>query len=184
MGTLSESCIELMAKVAAGRTVKMETGLSNEGIRKALDQEEWIQVERDREERTIYIGTVFNLTPSGKYYMPWACSNVTEAEADKDVEWYDAVQEQLEEIDCYLQHGEGDPCDLLVGECRDIEERYAVLWDNGHASGTLSGRYRTREAAETAGQNWHADMVSIDHNPEEAAEEYSWEVIEEEDSNG
>lgn len=27
-------------------------------------------------ESRVYLGSVFSLTPSGKYYMPWACSNL------------------------------------------------------------------------------------------------------------
>jgi hypothetical protein len=30
----------------------------------------------DREVRRVYLGTIFSLTPSGKIYMPFACSNV------------------------------------------------------------------------------------------------------------
>jgi len=62
---------------------------------------------------------------------------------------------------------------------KEGEMNYRVLWDNGHASGTLPGVYDTREAAEDAGKDWKTDMVSIDPDPEEAEEEYDWEVIEE-----
>jgi len=57
-------------------TRKIETGLNLQAIRDALNFETWEQVEPDREERRVYLGTVFALTPSGKYYMPYACSNV------------------------------------------------------------------------------------------------------------
>jgi hypothetical protein len=29
-----------------------------------------------RDEGEVWLGTIFALTPSGKFYMPWACSNV------------------------------------------------------------------------------------------------------------
>jgi len=32
--------------------------------------------DEERLERWVYLGTVFSLMPSGKFYMPWACSNV------------------------------------------------------------------------------------------------------------
>lgn len=157
--------------------------------------------------RCIYIGTVFNLTPSGKYYMPWACSNVepcqkckgsgtidtpvskrlpveqlasfnrealaldrrirdatirfyghwhkgdwpleletllaetsnivsltskkTECnhcegigsrEAYLDTAWYEELEKELAEIGAFYFHGEGDPCDILVGISVDEEE--------------------------------------------------------------
>jgi hypothetical protein len=97
-------------------------GITPEDLRKALDQEDWVEVEPDREERLLYIGTVFSLSPSGKYYMPWACSNVTEEEALQDEEWRDALEFALGEYDLWITCGEGDPCDLFVGECRDVEE--------------------------------------------------------------
>lgn len=43
-----------------------------------LENEFWQEYwqDKDQEARSIYLGTVFSLTPSGKYYMPFACSNV------------------------------------------------------------------------------------------------------------
>lgn len=101
----------------------MDTGLNFEKIREEIDKQPWEQSdEPDREERRLFLGTVFALTPSGKFYTPRACSNVTEKEAEVDQKWYDAVSEGLEKVGLYLQHGEGDPCDLLAGEIRDREE--------------------------------------------------------------
>jgi len=47
-------------------------------IRKEMDREDW---ESDPalggdQVRRVYLGSVLNLCPSGKFYMPWACSNV------------------------------------------------------------------------------------------------------------
>jgi len=63
---------------------------------------------------SIFLGTVFVLTPSGKYYMPWACSNVTEEEALEDALWYEALEAVAESYDGWIESGEGDPCDLFV----------------------------------------------------------------------
>ena len=63
----------------------------------------------------VFIGTVFALTPSGKYYVPWASSNVTDEEAEKDAAWYEALEELCSEHGLYLTSGEGDPCDLFIG---------------------------------------------------------------------
>ena len=92
-------------------------------LRAELDAEDWQEDdEPEREVRRLYLGTVFALTPSGKYYTPWACSNVTEEEAERDSDWFEQAEEELETIGCYLVSGEGDPCDLFVEEYRDREE--------------------------------------------------------------
>lgn len=60
-----------------------------------------------------YIGTVFSETPSGKYYMPWACSNVTPKEALLDEIWQEAMEEVLSQHGMFGMPGEGDPCDIF-----------------------------------------------------------------------
>lgn len=58
--------------------MKYPHGLDIAAIRRELDEEDWQPSSDDpgREERCVFLGTVFALMPSGKYYMPWACSNV------------------------------------------------------------------------------------------------------------
>jgi hypothetical protein len=55
---------------------------------------------------------------------------------------------------------------------------YIVIWDNGHASGTLAGSYADELAANSAGNEWWSEMVALDPNPTEAAGVYSYEVVE------
>lgn len=59
------------------RTIK--TGLTLTAIRNEINKYDWEDDpnEPDRECRSVYLGTVFSLMPSGKYYQPFACSNVT-----------------------------------------------------------------------------------------------------------
>lgn len=47
--------------------------------------------------KTVWLGTMTGLAPSGKYYLPFACSNVTEEEADTDEEYWSELEEELEE---------------------------------------------------------------------------------------
>ena len=68
-----------------------------------------------------FVGTVFNMSPSGKYYMPWACSNVTIKEALKDEIWNECLNEILENHGLFGVNGEGDPCDIFF--CKEIEKR-------------------------------------------------------------
>jgi hypothetical protein len=101
----------------------METGIQWDKVKPALEAEPW--EERDDgnpgQTRRLYIGTVFAWYPSGKYYMPFACSNVTEEEAEKDEEWREAVEAECEKLGVSFEHGEGDPCDLFICEYRDDE---------------------------------------------------------------
>lgn len=46
--------------------------------------------------KTVWLGTVMGLAPSGKYYQPFACSNVTEEEANADEEYWSELEEELE----------------------------------------------------------------------------------------
>lgn len=70
--------------------------------------------------RMIYVGSCFALAPSGKYYMPWAHSNVSAKEALKDEIYWEAFTDWLEEHDLWFESGEGDPTDVFI--CQAIEE--------------------------------------------------------------
>lgn len=76
---------------------------------------------------TCFIGTVFSIMPSGKYYTPWACSNVTELEALHDEGFTSALEEVAGEYGLYLESGEGDPCDLFFGKTFEEDEDYGQL---------------------------------------------------------
>ena len=56
----------------------MATGIDWSAVRADLDSEDWQTANDgdDREERLSLLGSCFSLTPSGKYYMPFACGNV------------------------------------------------------------------------------------------------------------
>lgn len=94
--------------------------LDIEGIRDEMETSAWEEVEPGRQERRVFLGTVMALYPSGKYYMPFACSNITEEEGDKDQEWREAVEEDFTALGYSLENGDGDPCDLFAVESRDI----------------------------------------------------------------
>lgn len=54
---------------------------------------------------------------------------------------------------------------------------YLVVWSNEHSSGELPGKYDTEEEAYAAGDEWFESVVAADDDPEEAKEEYSFDVI-------
>lgn len=45
-------------------------------VRRQLNKEPWEEHEPGVESRCIGLGSVMSLTPSGKYYMPWAAGNL------------------------------------------------------------------------------------------------------------
>lgn len=118
---------------------QVETGFDLESIYEELDREPWQDSYSDpdyQEEKLVYLGSVFVLCPSGKYYMPWACSNVDPCEACHghgcdycgdmgsreaflDAIWYDKAESELETIGAFLQNGEGDPTDIFAVRVRD-----------------------------------------------------------------
>ena len=58
--------------------MKTETGFDFAQIRAALNRETWELDPEDSENqiRRVWLGTIFGITPSGKFYTPFACSNV------------------------------------------------------------------------------------------------------------
>ena len=85
---------------------------------------------------SFFLGTVMGQSPSGKYYQPWACSNVDlcdackgegcdacghtgSVEAHLDELWQESMSETAGEADCWIESGEGDPCDIFI--CKAVE---------------------------------------------------------------
>lgn len=78
-----------------------------------------------------FLGTVFYIMPSGKYYQPFACSNVDvcgrckgdgcdycgglgSREAYEDSLMDEYLQEYANKAGAWVESGEGDPCDLFL----------------------------------------------------------------------
>jgi len=87
-------------------------------LKAELVSAEWQETEDGDETRQVYLGTIFSLMPSGKYYTPFACSNVTDDEAAQDEAWRNQAEAELDLIGACLVSGEGDPCDLFAAEYR------------------------------------------------------------------
>jgi hypothetical protein len=94
--------------------------LNIEAVREELNKAEWEPCEDgDGRVRRVFLGTRMALCPSGKYYTVYACSNVSEEEAQADEGWFEAVKVELEAIDAFIESGDGDPCDLFAVEYGD-----------------------------------------------------------------
>lgn len=91
-----------------------------EGIKRELNlATEPYEDECGNKVKAIFLGSVFSMTPSGKYYTPWACSNVDEKEAEEDQEWWEALEKKAGENGLFITSGEGDPTDIVVGMAVD-----------------------------------------------------------------
>ena len=53
-----------------------------------------------------WLGTVYALAPSGKFYMPWT-SNQTPQDVDRDSRWFEALERVAAKFDGYIW-SEGD----------------------------------------------------------------------------
>jgi hypothetical protein len=71
---------------------------------------------------TTFLGTVFTLYPSGKFYTPWANSNVSIVEAAKDAIFQECLEYTAEKQGCFVESGEGDPCDIFLSRVVESEE--------------------------------------------------------------
>ena len=80
---------------------------------------------------SVLLGSVFSVMPSGKYYMPWANSNVDPCprckgagcdycghlgsrEAYEDELMGEALEEEADRLGCFTESGDGDPCDIFL----------------------------------------------------------------------
>lgn len=90
-----------------------------EQLRKEIDWEyvdHSLYVEYDKYGAQAYVGRYYYgqlSNPSGKYYTPWANSNVTPLEAYIDSLWFDALEDLADENGYSLESGEGDATDLF-----------------------------------------------------------------------
>lgn len=139
-------------------------------VRAVLAEDDWYQdmdMDGNHIERQ-FIGTVFAVMPSGKYYTAWASSNLTPCprckgegqvktprrvryvnpvthktevfnnyacplcegecsrEAHEDTLFMEAMEAEASALGCWIESGEGDPCDLFLArsvETDDEEEQ-------------------------------------------------------------
>jgi hypothetical protein len=68
------------------------------------------------ERREIVIGNIQSATPSGKYYTPWASSNVSETEALADAWAWAELELAAQKRGLYIGSSEYDPLDITLGK--------------------------------------------------------------------
>ena len=96
----------------------MKTDIDWNEVKQDLKKAPFQPDDEGRFYRTTFLGTVFSIMPSGKYWTYWACGNVTDEEMEKDAEYWEALETEAEKHGLFVLSGEGDPCDILIGECQ------------------------------------------------------------------
>lgn len=92
----------------------MILNLNLKEIQRELDLAEIQEDDDGSRVKTIYLGSILDLSPSGKVWTAWAKSNVTCEEAEADVEWFDELEAELATIDAFPHTSEGDGCDIMI----------------------------------------------------------------------
>lgn len=87
-----------------------------EALKAEIEASDTIEDECGNEVKSVYLGSVFSLSPSGKYYTPFASSNVTVKEAERDEEWYAALEKTAEQHGLFIESGQGDPTDIIASK--------------------------------------------------------------------
>lgn len=91
-----------------------------EGICKDIKTDCFVN-ENDEIEGRVYLGSVLNIFPSGKYYMPW-CTNQTRSDVIKDECFNDALEEVASEHGLFITGSDGAGCDVCAGMLVDYGE--------------------------------------------------------------
>ena len=85
-----------------------------------IESQEWGPAsdgDKLRQERMIFLGTVFALDPCGRYHHMLSPNGLT-AKCER---FWESLERQLEKRGMWLESGEGDPCDQYAGQSRDLE---------------------------------------------------------------
>ena len=61
-----------------------------------------------------YVGSLFHFIPSGKYYTPWANSNVSLREAAIDELWNEFIEDAFSDEEFNFESSENCPTDILL----------------------------------------------------------------------
>jgi hypothetical protein len=105
-----------------------ETNIDWDGVRAEMAVEsEWEENVYDEGwMRSVFLGTVMQLMPSGKYYTFWT-SNQTAVDVYRDERYYSLLHEEAEREGFCIENGEGDPCDIFAVEYSLVDPHATVL---------------------------------------------------------
>ncbi len=123
--------------------------MARDVVKAGRDQIEGAEALHDMEGnkvQSVFLGTVLDLMPSGKFYLPFACSNVAPCprckgtgkhskypqscdfcqgtgtrEGIEDEHMNEALERVAESYGCFIESSEGDPCDLFLVQALNHE---------------------------------------------------------------
>ena len=123
--------------------------MAKDVVKAGRDQIEGAEALHDMEGnkvQSVFLGTVLDLMPSGKFYLPFACSNVEPCprckgtgkhsiypqscdlcqgmgsrEVFEDELMNEALERVAESYGCFIESSEGDPCDLFLVQALNHE---------------------------------------------------------------
>lgn len=75
----------------------------------------------------IFLGEGTSILPSKKFYAPFACSNVTEKEAEQDEEFCEALEEAAAKHGLYVFWEDGALFAGVEVDLEDIDESYSFI---------------------------------------------------------
>lgn len=110
--------------------------------------EDWELASNGMVKRGIYLGSMFSITPSGKFYTPWTNSNVSVKEAAIDELWQEFMEENLRTHNLSLEYGEADNTDMFLYRYYNIED---IPKDELYEAGIID-----------EDQEWERDEFEID----------------------
>jgi len=79
-----------------------------------LHEYDWEKIQREARQGPVYLGNVISLTPSGKYYVPFASNNITRTEAKRDESWWKALEKAADKYLLSVITSPDDPTDIFV----------------------------------------------------------------------
>ena len=117
------------------RKNKDKTILNLEVVKQELDDAEVYEDEDGNKLQTIYLGSILSLTPSGKFYTPWASSNVCKCQRCKGTGYiknprgrtkkYNSLRKQLMNLrDNMRRQGYNYPIDWPSGAYKKFDKIY------------------------------------------------------------
>lgn len=92
----------------------------------------------------LFLGSVFAVMPSGKYWTCFACGNINEEEQERDIAYHELLEACADEAGGWIEMGlNGDLCDMFF--CMPISEELDESMDGDHESALASAGFGTDE---------------------------------------
>ena len=129
----NEQLKNMLLELGKKEEENLETGIDWDHVMKKLEEAEPYEDVSNPgiKVKSVFLGTVFSLLPSGKYYTFWACSNLESCplcegegcefcgnlgsrEAYLDQIFWEKLEAEAEEHNCTVTNSDFDPCDILV----------------------------------------------------------------------